>query len=70
MERLKQMAEAMPAQPITHCFYSCGHKTVDRNTTGSSDAMERHYWDEHYDQATRDELRAKGHPAERMGETP
>lgn len=54
----------------THCFYDCRHKTVEANMTGSSDAMERHYWDAHYDQASRDKLRAEGQLAERIGEKP
>ena len=52
-----------------HCIY-CPHKETDLSGTGSSDALERHYWDEHYDHETRAKLRSAGQRPERIGKKP
>lgn len=58
------------AMPITvHCMY-CTHEEVTDDAQTSSDAMERHYWDDHYSQSDRDHLRSVGQKPERMGTKP
>lgn len=52
---------------ITHCFYGCGHIEQDLTTTGSSDAMEGHYWDKHYDPAARSQVLTAGQAPARIG---
>lgn len=51
-----------------HCFYNCGHK-VQGNAGESSDAMERHYWDRHYEPKAKENLIAAGQSPERIGKT-
>lgn len=61
------MREALFKMFTAHCFFGCGHTTTEATTAGSSDAMERHYWDAHYSQETRDWLHAAGQRQERIG---
>lgn len=63
------MSESLFPVMTAHCIY-CDHKETDVSGTGSSDALERHYWDKHYDQATRDKLRALGQQPSRIGRKP
>jgi len=52
-----------------HCFY-CKHQEAANGSEEASDAMERHYWDDHYSQADRDHLRSVGQKPERIGTKP
>lgn len=53
----------------SHCIY-CKH--IERASDGvtSSDAMERHYWDNHYTPESRAALRKAGQRPERIGVKP
>lgn len=60
--------QALFQRLTVHCFYGCGH--VEReglNVGGSSDAMERHYWDHHYTSRDRKAVRTAGQVQDRIG---
>lgn len=67
----KHLLETALEEPMTtvRCI-ACDHTETLETSQRSSDAMERHYWDEHYSQSDRDHLRANGQAPERMGSKP
>ncbi len=68
--RTREAACAARRAAITvHCMY-CKHTETQPDSTAASDAMERHYWDEHYSQSDRDHLRSVGQKPERIGTKP
>lgn len=69
MDGGEAVSAALFSVSTSHCIY-CDHKESDISAIGCNDAMERHYWDKHYNQATRDKLRAAGQQPTRIGRKP